>query len=912
MKHRLIIIVASMAFLVSMIASIFPHTQTANAADNSFSYTSGSFDAIQGPNPSGDPPRITYQKTGNIGQGVYVAKNEPYPDNKGGSCYPAIQTKDRKYDGDKNADLLAQCGSFDTADLKGPRKSITIGAPLVAGDANPKQREAFDQELCPSLQTLDQPMWQNLCSVSYANQSDMDKAAKKICDKYPDQLKDQCDDYKNGTYNPDHVTGSDGSTAPTCESGDFSFNWALCPIFDGTNAVTNWIFTNLIQPLLMTNPICLDTTGNTCDNTIYKIWSGFRIYGDIFLVIVLLVIVFGESIGGGMIDAYTAKKVLPRLLIAAILINLSIYIVALMIDITNVVGGGLGQLLTAPLKNNGAFTIQPDGITQGAIAAFGATGLLVGGFVLGVTGIALLLVGLIITGAIAMVGIFVTLILRQTIILALLLISPVAFALWCLPNTESWFKRWWDTLFQMLLVYPMIIILFAVADVMSYVTQHNGTGGTLSSIVAFMLLIIPLYLVPFTLRTSNRVLGAIHGAVSNVGKQINSVTGRRAFGGAGSQASENIRRMNENERFNRNSKYFGGVNKRVNTALSSIVNPVAAGKIYGGSALNKLAKKTGNPLFENSMGQGIINQIEQTKFDHTQKLGEKLNALGFNDRALRALMSMDDYSAGSIRKKAAELRASGNSNDRLAANQLESSAAFLAQDLYKDQEMGRADIGMAAGLAVTAQGFSNSDEVADLANRRGGQGSGLASAFVTQAQLNGQRAGMLDMKAGYGIQIGQDGGFMGINAKGKSAEERNRAVAHQVKRILTTGQSELQSAKGGSVAAMAPGFEFMLQAHGPTNADGNYEYHYTNEQGQQEKLEFSPQDVQRVATMLGTAQGSYSGTAAGTNAEIQKIIDRSHLSGDVDKAYKSGRRENIDAELAAGGGQGAPEQGEDK
>lgn len=366
--------------------------------------------------------------------------------------------------------------------------------------------------------------------------------------------------------------GSSGSsaTAPTCDSGSFSFNWALCPIFDGTSAVTQWIFTNLIQPLLMTNPICLDASAHpACDNTIYRIWSGFRIYGDIFLVIVLLVIVFGESIGGGMIDAYTAKKVLPRLLIAAILINLSIYIVSLLIDITNVVGGGLGGILTAPLGTQGAFTIQPSGITQGAVAAFGTTGLLVGAFALGVTGIALLLVGLIITGAIAMVGIFITLILRQTIILGLLLISPVAFALWCLPNTESWFKRWWDTLFQMLLVYPIIITLFAVADVMSYVTSHNnanGAGGVLSGIVAYMLLIIPLYLVPFTLRSANRLLGSIHGAVSNVGKQINGFTGKRALAGASQEANKNLSAAGNYSRFSNRNALTRGINTLTGTA----------------------------------------------------------------------------------------------------------------------------------------------------------------------------------------------------------------------------------------------------------------------------------------------------------------------------------------------------------
>jgi hypothetical protein len=401
-----------------------------------------------------------------------------------------------------------------------------------------------------------------------------------------------------------------------------------------------------------------------------------------------------------------------------------------------------------------------------------------------------------------------------------------------------------------------------------------------------MLLIIPLYLVPFTLRSSNRLLGAIHGAVSNVGRQVNKVSGRQAFRAAGQQAPKNWERMQQNRRFNPNRKYIGGINKRLNSAVSSVTSPGAAAKIYGGIGLRKLG-------VESSMGKGILNQIDEQKFQHTQKLGERLNQLGFNDRALRSLMDMDDYSAGSIRQKAAELRASGNPNDRLAANQLDSSATFLAQSLYSDPEMGRADIGMAAGLAVTSQGFSNSTEVADLANKRGGQGSGLATAFVTQAQLGGQRAGMLDMKAGYGIQIGENGKFVGTGiTPDMSAEERSRAIAHQIKRIQTTGQSEIQAAKGGSVTAMAPGFKQILTAaRGPTNANGKYEFHYQNEQGQAENVEISPQEVQRVAAMLGTAQAAYGGGAAATSEAIQQIINDSDMSGATLDAYQSGRRD---------------------
>ena len=282
----------------------------------------------------------------------------------------------------------------------------------------------------------------------------------------------------------------------------------------------------------------------------------------------MLVVVFGESIGGGLIEAYTAKKVLPRILVAAILLNLSIYLMAIMIDLTNIVGLGIGHLLTSPIPTDGQeFVISPGNITAATIFGTAAGGLLVGGFLLGVTGIALMMVGLAISGAIAVIGVFFTLIIRQAIILALVLVSPVAFALWCLPNTESWFKRWWDTFFQMLLVYPMVITLFAVADIMSYLMESNGQGGSFANnVVAFMLLLIPLYLIPFTLRSSNRVLGAIHGAVSNVGKQVNGFTGKRALAGAGQEANKNFSAAGNYSRFSNRNALTRGINTLTGTA----------------------------------------------------------------------------------------------------------------------------------------------------------------------------------------------------------------------------------------------------------------------------------------------------------------------------------------------------------
>ena len=118
---------------------------------------------------------------------------------------------------------------------------------------------------------------------------------------------------------------------------------------------------------------------------------------------------------------------------------------------------------------------------------------------------------------------FIVILLRKAIILFLVLISPIAFALFCLPNTEKYFRKWWELLMQTLMVYPLIMIFFAVADIMSVtIQQANGAGGTnllsettqpigqtLVALIAFVCLFLPLMLIPFAFRISGGVLGKI-------------------------------------------------------------------------------------------------------------------------------------------------------------------------------------------------------------------------------------------------------------------------------------------------------------------------------------------------------------------------------------------------------------------
>lgn len=187
-----------------------------------------------------------------------------------------------------------------------------------------------------------------------------------------------------------------------------------------------------------------------------------------------------------MFDAYTVKKVLPRLVIAVVLIQLSWFIFTGMITLTTAVAYGVEGLIYAPFGSASEFELDnlllgvtdeepTDGDTD---IVSGGTGVFVamavaGGTALGVLGGALSLA----MGALVAILIgFALLMFRQVLVVALLLVSPLALAAWILPNTEKFWKLWWESFSKLLLVFPMIVAVVAVGRVFAFITAGVDPG----------------------------------------------------------------------------------------------------------------------------------------------------------------------------------------------------------------------------------------------------------------------------------------------------------------------------------------------------------------------------------------------------------------------------------------------------
>lgn len=233
------------------------------------------------------------------------------------------------------------------------------------------------------------------------------------------------------------------------------------------------------------------------------------------------------------LDAYTLRKIAPRLFFAVIGVNLSIYLCIGAVDITTVVGHGLGQLIRGPFDAAGVFSHANIDAGSGNIA-FGVLAVLaILVAVPALKGGALATIFFLLLPVFVLIlSILITLVLRQALIALLTLISPIAIVLSVLPGTEKYFKQWWDLFVKTLVVYPIIAALFAISDVLtaiSFTNSNNGGNvtGSVDVISGVLFAFMPLVMIPFAFRFAGGALGAMSNATAGMRGMANRMaTGR--------------------------------------------------------------------------------------------------------------------------------------------------------------------------------------------------------------------------------------------------------------------------------------------------------------------------------------------------------------------------------------------------
>jgi hypothetical protein len=298
---------------------------------------------------------------------------------------------------------------------------------------------------------------------------------------------------------------------------------------------------------------------------------------------------------------YTAKKTLPRLLIAAILINLSIYIAAAAVDVTNVIGAGLSEILLSPFGNN--LIIKPS-VASDAVFGVGASTAVVGGalavFGLGGPAIAALssLVGaalpaillfVVLPLVIGLVTAFTVLALRQAFIIAFAIFSPIIFALWALPNTEKIGVKAISLFFKMLVLYWIAIIIFVGFNIIAVIFGNGHIFGPFGAIVALFLQGGSLLFFLIAFRFADKATATIYQTMTGGGKRLHEF----AKGNQNDQNSlQNATRRNLTSAVNRvRAQGYRSIIGRRPGGSHRVATRFLAGALEKESALNRASKE---------------------------------------------------------------------------------------------------------------------------------------------------------------------------------------------------------------------------------------------------------------------------------------------------------------------------------
>ena len=326
--------------------------------------------------------------------------------------------------------------------------------------------------------------------------------------------------------NPDQNTPTDSTQNTenqepvTCTSQIGAVGWLICPT---TGLLAKGIDTlyGVIEGLLSVKPLDMTDT-----SPVFQVWSYMRNVANICFIIFLLVIIYSQITGVGF-NNYGIKKSLPRLIVTAIIVNFSFLVCAIAVDISNIIGNGMKDLLAGiaekaiasgtvdPSKNTGFYALFT------TIAAGGAGTTLILAFPGGPLGLLLTLAPVIIGGIISVVVGLLVLGLRQALVVFLVAISPVAFVLYILPNTEKHFTKWKNTFSQMLFFYPMFSLLFGVTKLagMIFITSATSAFGI---IIGVAIQVLPLFLAANMMKLSGTALSGISNRLNRLGTTASS------------------------------------------------------------------------------------------------------------------------------------------------------------------------------------------------------------------------------------------------------------------------------------------------------------------------------------------------------------------------------------------------------
>jgi len=516
-------------------------------------------------------------------------------------------------------------------------------------------------------------------------------------------------------------------------------SWAICPVIDGIAAVVGQLDDFINKQMSIGTPgassdpnqIFCDSgsTGSartSCD-AYYKAWASMRDIALGLMAVTAVIVLIAQALGFEILDAYTIRKVLPRLLISALAITLSWQLLQFAVTFSNDLAFGIRVLIYQPFTGLHAAALTGGSqfigslLSLGILTALGWVGLL----------------SFVATAAVAVFLGVMVLVLRQLLIIMLVIFAPIAIVAYILPNTQRVYKLWWESFSKALIMFALISGMIAIGRVFSAVSSLNSTSP-IDELAGFAAYFIPYFLIPVTFRFSGAALSQMSGFVN--------ARGQGAFGALskyrGDVRKKNWQDLKEGNRLRgENIKGYGAFARRFNATTRGVANVKNAGYNPGDIRLKTMRARMA--AAKSTMSTDMAKEALEKNQD------------------VMAIKADDDLVESAL-YAAVEKKQGRQGGDAAVRSELQRRG-------YHNVDQGVALV-RAAERSMTTDGFETAMAIASF-----GTSSGWTPRYATDA--NGER--VRDASGGY-VMLSQGGLGAGAESRGETGAGGARQMINRI------------------------------------------------------------------------------------------------------------------------------------
>lgn len=311
-------------------------------------------------------------------------------------------------------------------------------------------------------------------------------------------------------------------------------------------------------------------TSSIFDNPVFQqAWRSFRNISNVFLILVTMWVIASQITGYGLSN-YNIKKILPKLLVAILLINFSLIIVKIAVDLSNIAGVGFFNMFRG-LSHNVA-TISGSNLSASSVAL----GVLSGRNIFAIlSGLSILFPSMLVL-LFGLIFVILVLSVRHALVVLLVLIMPAAIIAGTIPSLNNFFQKWMKNFTSVILIFPIIGFLYGSGIFLRTLLIAVAQENNLIKLVGFAMPVVTTLATPLVLTAVTRSASGFGSALSKNTSDLRNFTKGK------------IKQTATNQAWNANLKDMGG----------KISNSRLAKRFYGSSALNTVFSGAGTSILK--------------------------------------------------------------------------------------------------------------------------------------------------------------------------------------------------------------------------------------------------------------------------------------------------------------------------